>query len=200
MFFGTPGDSTAAPRVVKSYRLGTIGAKLRTLAPYAVILGAAVYLYNLARHFQFDEVPGRIGPDAWPKFILTLLIATCAFQIARVLLTVRSQRPETSHREPVEIEPLAERHPHLAWIGIALTFAYAYLLPICGFYVSTLIYVALMIYLGRYRRIWSLLLISLVLPLSLMFIFMRVVYISLPLGEGPFKSVSLDLLKVMGVH
>jgi hypothetical protein len=33
-----------------------------------------------------------------------------------------------------------------------------------------------------------------------MFIFMRVVYLSLPLGQGVFKDISLALLRLLGVH
>jgi hypothetical protein len=29
---------------------------------------------------------------------------------------------------------------------------------------------------------------------------MKIVYVSLPLGVGPFEQVSLHLLKIMGVH
>ena len=41
---------------------------------------------------------------------------------------------------------------------------------------------------------------SLLGALVLMFIFMKVVYVSLPLGTEPFSAVSLWLLATMGVH
>jgi hypothetical protein len=31
-------------------------------------------------------------------------------------------------------------------------------------------------------------------------LFMRVAYISLPLGEGPFRSLSIALMSAIGVH
>ncbi len=31
-------------------------------------------------------------------------------------------------------------------------------------------------------------------------LFMRVAYISLPLGEGPFRAISLALMSAIGVH
>ena len=54
--------------------------------------------------------------------------------------------------------------------------------------------------LGLVTAISTVTIATLVATLELMFIFMKVVYVSLPLGVEPFSAVSLWLLKVMGVH
>lgn len=184
-----------------SASLERISTKVRRSGAYAVILGGAAYLYRLAQHFQFDDVPGRIGPDAWPKLVLVLLMATCAWQIGRVIFAEAQslRREEIRGVSSVAREP-SEDYTRLAWLGIALTLAYAYILPTVGFFVSTVLYIGAVTYLGRYRRWWPLALTSVIAPVVLMFIFMKVVYLSLPLGQGGFKSLSLGLLKVLGVH
>ena len=53
-------------------------------APYAVVLAGAVSLYAIASGFEFTPVPGRIGPDLWPKMILILLGAVCVFELVRI--------------------------------------------------------------------------------------------------------------------
>ena len=178
------------------------GAKTRRTAAYVVILIAAVYLYHLAGQFKFDYEPGRIGPDAWPKLVLGLLIATCAWQIVRIVVFGARSSPsaiDAVDSTGSQTAPSLGGYAYLAWAGVALTLAYAYLLPNLGFFVSTVLYIASLTYLGNYRR-WPLVAISLVAPVALMFIFMRVVYLSLPLGQGIFKDISLALLRLLGVH
>ena len=55
-------------------------------------------------------------------------------------------------------------------------------------------------YLGRYRKPGRILAVSVVASLVFMFIFMKVVYISLPLGVEPFAQVSEFLLRLMHVR
>ena len=52
--------------------------KAGRIAPYAILLAASAYLYYEALHFDYAHTAGRIGPDAWPRMILILLIALCA--------------------------------------------------------------------------------------------------------------------------
>src|SRR5262245_23975529 len=50
---------------------------LRRAVPYAAVMMVGAYLYWLALSFEFPSVPGRLGPDAWPKIVLGLLLITC---------------------------------------------------------------------------------------------------------------------------
>ena len=176
--------------------------RLQRAAAYIIILGIAIYLWIVAENFQYEHVPDRIGPDAWPKIVLVLLMATCVWQIGRVVIFGAQPVPadEADEEAPI-VPPDAGNFVHLAWIGIAITAAYAYLMPFVGFFVATAIFIAAIgAIAGRYRKPLPLIANSIVAPLVLMFVFMRVVYISLPLGRGAFKELSLILLKVLGVH
>jgi putative tricarboxylic transport membrane protein len=55
-------------------------------------------------------------------------------------------------------------------------------------------------WIGRYRRIGVVLLTSLIGSLAFMFMFMKVVYVSLPLGTEPFAQVSYLLMRLMGIR
>jgi putative tricarboxylic transport membrane protein len=172
--------------------------RLRRSATYAVILCCAAYLYYLAQHLQFEYVPGRVGPDAWPKIVLGLLLATCVWQIARILIF--GAAPAASIDDEL---PLAEGegdYTHLALLVIGVTIIYAFLLPPLGFLVATVLYIAAVAYVGRYRRVWPLVATSIIAPIVLVFVFMKIVYVALPLGVGPFKDLTLALLKILGVH
>ena len=175
-----------------------MSVRLRRSAAYAVILCCAAYLYYLAQRFQFDEVAGRIGPDAWPKIVLGLLLVTCVWQIGRIVIF--GAAPTASTDDELPLAAGEGDFTYLALLAIGVTIIYAYLLPLLGFFVATVLYLAAIAYVGRYRRVWPLLATSVIAPLVLMFVFMKIVYVALPLGSGPFKSLSLVLLKVLGVH
>src|SRR6202047_4037847 len=166
----------------------TISEKLRQSAAYMAIFCAAAFLYYLAGHFQYDEQAGRIGPDAWPKIVLGLRLATSGWQVGRIFFgagpTKAEERPD--HAFGVE----SEDHPRLAWLSNASTLRFAYILPPLGFLVATILYLAVIGYIGGYRQYWPLFLTSVIAPLALIFIFMKIVYLSLPLGQGPFKELS----------
>jgi putative tricarboxylic transport membrane protein len=85
------------------------------------------------------------------------------------------------------------------WIGIAITVAYAVLIEKLGFFLCTFVYLAAFMWIGRYRRWGVILVTSLVGSLAFMFMFMKIVYVSLPLGVEPFSQVSFLLMRLMGI-
>jgi putative tricarboxylic transport membrane protein len=187
--------------------------RLRALAPYVVVFALAAYFLHVASHFTFTPRGGRLGPDVWPRTILVLTMLVCALRIAFGLRTPRGDAAagvdgglladvakDAGHASDAATEAPAERYPARLAIGIALTVAYVATLGITGFAVGTFIYMLAMTVVGRYRRYGVATIVSLAGTLVLMFVFMKVVYLSLPLGVAPFESVSLTLMRLMGVR
>ncbi len=183
--------------------------RLRSIVPYVVVLGAAAFLYWSATQIEFTAPPGRIGPDFWPKAILILAMAACAYEIiktvffsdgehelAGVLDSIVDEAPEDA-AAPVENE--AKRLPHLLWAGVGLTLAYLLLIEVLGFFLSTFLYLGLFMWIGRYRRAGVVIATSLAGSLVFMFVFMKIVYVSLPLGHEPFSEISFLLMRLMGI-
>jgi hypothetical protein len=175
-------------------------------APYLLLLGAALYLYYLAGRFEFAAPAGLLGPDAWPKLILGLLGAVCLYQIARGLFG-RSEGGAQALLQSLMAGAAddaggvhaARRSPGLLAGGIAVTVAYVLLLDVIGFVLATALYLAAFMLVGGYRRYGVIALASLGGSLALVVIFMRVAYISLPPGAGPFRAFSFGLLALLGV-
>jgi len=182
--------------------------RYRALLPYAVVLALSLVLLWKVVHMEFTPRGDRPGPEVWPRAILCLLAVTC---IVRVAVLIR-RTPETGATE--EPEALASgnaqgledgarptaRFPMLLAVGIALTIAYIWLLGTLGFFSATVLYMGSLIRAGRYRR-WSVIFaVSLLGSLAFMFVFMKVVYLSLPLGRPPFDEVSLSLMKAMRIR
>ncbi len=179
--------------------------KLRRIAPYSIILAASAYLYHRALGFDYERVSGRIGPDAWPRMILILLMAICAYQVLRLAVRRTTNEIEgvlQSLEEDADPSLLEhpQAHPGRAWVGIGCTFGYLLVFEIVGFFIATFFYLVALMYVGGYRRPLSALAIALVASVSFVFIFMKIVYVSLPLGREPFLAVSVGVMKLLGIH
>ncbi len=148
---------------------------------------APSYLYYLAQRIQFDEVPGTHRPRCVAEDRSRyLLLATCVWQIGRILIF--GAAPAASADDEL---PLAEGegdYTYLALLAIGVTVIYAFILPSLGFFVATVLYIAAIAYVGRYRRLWPLVATSLIAPIVLMFVFMKIVYVALPLGIGTVQE------------
>ena len=180
--------------------------RLLRASPYIVLQIAAMYFYQLASSIEFPATPGRIGPDFWPKSILVLLGGICVYEIIKNLLIGETFTAAGLLEKFMKDSGATDggedlrSYPLLLAGGIILTIIYVATIDKLGFFLATIAYLALFMATGRYRR-WGVIAISSLLgSLGLMFIFMKVVYVSLPLGVEPFSTVSLWLLKTMGVH
>jgi putative tricarboxylic transport membrane protein len=177
--------------------------------PYVIVLAIVSFLYFRATQIDFVAPGARIGPDVWPKAILVLAAVACLYEIAKNLLFGQWVRDMTGvlgsvlkdvPGQDVPDEPEFAAYPHLLWTGIAMTVLYVVLIEKLGFFLCTVIYMALFMWVGRYRRLGVILATSLIGSLAFMFMFMKVVYVSLPLGIEPFAQVSFALMRLMGIR
>jgi len=183
---------------------------LRRLAPYALVGGAGFYLFYVATQFEFHRRAGTLGPDFWPKLILALLLIVCTGEILRILFAKNPDAEIGSVLEDITreadtdsgaqaAEPQAS-HPWRLLAGMAATLAYVALVGSTGFVLTTAAYLAAFLLIGGYRKTRIILMMSIGGPLLLMFVFMKLVYISLPLGSGPFAQFSILLMGIMGIR
>ena len=189
--------------------LQTMRARLQRTLPYVVVLAIVSYLYFLSGKIDFVATGGRIGPNFWPKVILGMATVTCLYEIVKTLFFARAEGNldgvlgSVLKETPVEAEMVGkteEVFPRLLWTGIVLTILYVVLIEKLGFFLCTVVYLAAFMWVGRYRRIGVIVATSLIGSLLFMFMFMKVVYVSLPLGVEPFAQVSFALMRLMGIR
>jgi hypothetical protein len=174
---------------------------IRRSVPFAVLLAAAVYLFTLTWQFEFPRVPGRAGPDLWPQIVLALLVLACLLGIAK---SVRPSRPVATDAAP-GTAPTAEdtegpsRYGMLIG-GALLLLAYPLALDYLGFLVATVLLMALFMLVGQWRNLPGVLGVSGLGTLALFYIFRGAVYVSLPLGMGPFKTFTLWVSGLLGMR
>ncbi len=177
---------------------------LRLVLPHGLMLLASVFLYWAASRIEADTGGGhRIGPDAWPKAIIVFMGLLCAWEIAkRLFLNARADLHGVVGGLAREAEgeagaPAFQLGKLLA--GIALVFGYVIAVPYLGFFVGTAAFLAVFPWFGGLRRPVLSTVCGVIGSLALVVMFMRVAYISLPLGEGPFEQLSIWLLAAIGV-
>jgi putative tricarboxylic transport membrane protein len=184
---------------------------LKKIFPYLIVLAVAAIFYAATSQISFERTPGRIGPDAWPKAILALTIIVCVYEIVRTALFDRGHKEVEGLLEIIEEQTAEEKsegiveedlptYTHLLLAGIGLTVGYVLLFDVLGFFVDTLLYIVLFTLVGRYRRPGVVLASGLLGSLAFMFVFMKIVYVSLPIGHAPFSAVSLALMRLMGIR
>src|SRR5262245_24143503 len=167
----------------------------RKLVPYVIVFAVAIYLYSVTTQIQYNAPEERIGPDFWPKVILLLAMAACVYEVAKNLFFTKGEHElpgvlerivETApHNEEAGAQSEPGKFPHLLLGGVLITLAYLLVIEMLGFFLSTFLYLAAFMWLGRYRRWRVVLTTSLVGSLVFVFVFMRIVYVSLPLGHEP---------------
>lgn len=177
------------------------------VGPYSVALVVSLFFYYQALQIA-PAAEGQIGADAWPKAILLLAIVTCIWEIARSFLGDASHPAADSNGESSDAALLApasapdnasELSGLTPWIGIALTAAYVFAFPWIGYPLATFLYVAVFVFFGNYRRPLVAACVGIVAGLGFMYLFMRIVYVSLPIGVEPFAQVSTLLMRAMGI-
>jgi putative tricarboxylic transport membrane protein len=180
-----------------------VKVRFSEVAPYAALLAGAAYLYHDTRRFAALGRPGQLGPDFWPKAVLVLLIAVCAIEIVRRVLAAgaaperaapRAEAPAQAHDE----EP--PREWRLLAAGIGLTVLYVPGIEYLGFFLATIVFLAAFMWVGRYRRPRIVAAASIVGSFAFVFVFMKVVYVSLPLGWGPFRVFSAWIMAALGIR
>jgi hypothetical protein len=175
--------------------------------PFAVLFGAALYLFARTLSFDFPRAPGRLGPDVWPQAILVLLMIACAAGIARDILATGRPPPRG------EPESGPAREPHIALEqpdvpprytlvvgGLLLFLAYPVALEYLGFPFATVLLMGLFMLTGGWRNRIGVVAVSVIGTLALFYVFRGIVYVSLPLGRGPFHGATEWVASLLGMH
>jgi putative tricarboxylic transport membrane protein len=187
-----------------------LSRKLPRALPYAAIGAIAAWLFFEATRFEFHRRAGTLGPDAWPKLVLALLLAVCVYEVARIFFSPRYRggaagvlqefihQSASAEGEAPQMAP--PRRLLLLAAGVGLTALYVWMIQRLGFPLATAPYLFAFIVLGGYRRWLVNAAVSGIGTLAMMFFFMKVVYVSLPIGAEPFAQVTIALMRFMGVR
>jgi len=191
--------------------------RARRVAPFLIVAGAAVWLWTIAESFSISTRLGRAGPELWPKIVLLLMLGAALWGVAEAVLKGRSEENETSvlitnaarsagHEEDArkdlagETDDGVKRQPASAIAGMAAMLGYVAVISYLGYAVSTFLLLLSIMLLAGYLKPLRAVFIALLGAFAFFFVFQRLVYVSLPLGTGPFKELSITLMALIGVR
>ncbi len=193
-----------------------ITLRLARAAPFLLVMAVGIYLYHVANQFDFVARQGQAGPDLWPKIVLGLMLLASAWGALQAL-TQRSDAQEMSllvraatravgkeeeARQNLDAEAGSadQRTPLRAFAAILALLVFVGCIAYVGFTLASFVLMFAIMLLAGYRRPFVAALISLIGALSFFFVFQRVAYVSLPLGVGPFRELSIWLMAIIGVR
>lgn len=155
-----------------------------------LLVAAAALLWVAAADIPVVPVPGQLGPDFWPRLGVTGLALASAVKIVQVV-GGRAAAAEEGARPPLRAGRLAG--------AAACLVLYALLVPLIGFPLATLLFLVAFMQVGGYGRPVAAAGWALAMTLGLLYLFVKVVYLPLPRGRGPFHDGTLALYRMLGL-
>jgi hypothetical protein len=177
-------------------------ARVRQILPHSVMLVVSGLLWWAATRIDVDT-GGRIGPSAWPKAIIAFMALLCVYEIAKRLIAGSAFTAKglmsAPEKDPRPAPTRGGGNSAMLFGGIGLIAGYVLVVPYTGFFATTALFLAAFPWVGGLRRPVLSVVLGLGGAFALAIVFLRVAYISLPLGEGPFRALSLGLMRLIGV-
>jgi hypothetical protein len=161
---------------------------LRPALPYLAGLAFAALFFWFLGQVEYTPRAGHLGPRFWPMLALVLMALACLYEIVRITIGVASSPHglADAYEDAGDGESDDPKHPGLVAGGIVLLAAFGFLVPILGFLLAGLLFLASFMYLGRYRNHVAIWLTSIVVTFFIALVFVRLAYVSLPRGVPPF--------------
>jgi putative tricarboxylic transport membrane protein len=175
-------------------KLANRGLMRKTLLGPALIFILAFYFYILAGSIDENPIPGQLGPAFWPRMILILLMASCVLKALESFLGFGKGVADVGFdTAPPEINV-----PKLAAM-ILILLAVVFFLDILGFALANFFFLLLFMYIAGLRKKLSLVLVSLLGTIFLLYLFVLVVYLPLPKGEWFFSDLTIAIYRLLHI-
>jgi putative tricarboxylic transport membrane protein len=174
-------------------------AVLREVIPELVFLLAAVYLFIQAGDFSARQQPGQLGPAFWPR------LAAIGLAVGLLVRIVQAFR---EHNRPVvrvvsEFDDIegddAPVHWRSAAIAMGLAFGYVVATMFLGYMFATMTFLGAFVWAGGQRR-WVTPVVAVGGGLLMTYVFVGVVYVSVPTGVGVFDTVTVAVYRLLGIQ
>jgi hypothetical protein len=160
----------------------------RLIAP---LLGVVVAGALLPWTWGLDVMARGLGPGFWPRAALIGLGLAC---VAKLVEEVQRGRAGTLVAPRDTSAPISRGT--LAG-GIALIVGYVLLTPHAGFALTTALFIAAFLLLCGARSVPGIVANVAIGTVGLLYLFVKLVYLPLPKGDGPFEALTLGLYRAL---
>lgn len=172
---------------------------IRVGFPTGIIALCAFLWFNIARNpAALDSVPNAVGPGGWPRAMLIGLAFFCFLALLAELLEWRR-----SIRRGGDVAiPSKEREGSqiLALAGVGIILIYGFSIPYVGFALATVVFLAVWCILGRVRSPITVLLVSVIGTIVLLYMFVALAKMPLNRGVEPFSSATVSLYRLLRIY
>ncbi|HSR09983.1 MAG TPA: tripartite tricarboxylate transporter TctB family protein [Thermodesulfobacteriota bacterium] len=156
-----------------------------------LIAVVAVIFYVLAG--RIDEPPGpeHLGAAFWPKMMLIFLLVSCGIKGAEILRARGKAGEEEEILPPVNAPKLA--------VMIAMVVAAVFFMEILGFPLTNFLFLLLFMRIAGLKKKSSLIMVSVLGTVFLIYLFVKVVYLPLPKGQWFFDDFTITLYRILHI-
>ena len=162
----------------------------RVAAPLAGLVIAVALL--LATRGLDRVVPGgQLGPGFWPRLALLGLGAACLARLVGAARRAPTGRDEASVAPPISWPKLGA--------AIAMILLYVLAAPVLGFPLVTVGFIAGFMWLCGARSAAAIAANAVLGTAGLLYLFVKVVYLPLPKGDGPLEAITLALYRALRI-
>lgn len=168
------------------------------LIPELGLIVLAAYLFYLAGTFQNQAEQDLLGPGFWPRLAAAGLIAALVVRIVQIFRE-RNRPIVKVHSEFDEFEETAELDWGRTALAMALAVAYVLSTMFLGYLISTALFLGVFIWLGGQRNRYVPL-VAIGGALITTYVFIGIVFVSLPTGVGVFDTVTVAIYRLLGLQ
>jgi len=168
------------------------------LIPELGLIALAVYLFYLAGTFQNQAEQDLLGPGFWPRLAAAGLTVALVVRIVQIFRE-RNRPIVKVHSEFDEFEEKAELDWGRTALAMALAVAYVLSTMFLGYLISTALFLGVFIWLGGQRNRYVPL-VAIGGALVTTYVFIGIVFVSLPTGVGVFDTVTVAIYRLLGLQ
>jgi putative tricarboxylic transport membrane protein len=191
-------DSDAAPSKISEVR------RWAALIPPLAGIGLCIPLW-LTTDKWGTPAEGGPGPAFYPRLLIALFALCMVVRIVQEIRAIRrgvavvDEDEEVIPEEGAELEEEAVNARRVA-IVIAIAVAYVVASVYLGWVIATFLVVVVFLVLAGKRNLLIVVPLAAALSIGFAYMFVKVVYLSLPTGVGFFDDVSVRLFELLGAY
>jgi putative tricarboxylic transport membrane protein len=177
------------------------------LLPPLAGIALCVPLWMATTQWPTGGSEGGPGPAFFPRLLIALFALSMVVRIVQDIRTVRRGEPVGQEEEDDEALPeegaeleASLLSPRRVAIVIALSVAYVVGTIYLGWVIATFLVVIAFLVLAGKRNLLIVVPLAAVVSIGFAYMFVKVVYLSLPTGVGIFDEFSIRLFELIGAY
>lgn len=168
-----------------------------------LLIALCVFLWShiVRDGVRLDALPGAVGPGGWPR---AMIVGLAFFAILTLLVELNEWRLDIRRGSDAvrqaDGEPQSLRASLLTVVGIGVIIAYGFAIPYAGFAFSTAAFIAIWCLLGNIRSPITVVLVSVIGTVVLLYMFVALAKMPLNRGIGPMNDATIALYRALRIY